>query len=318
MLSIRDLAVKFRIPRGVLTAVDGVDLDVIKGEVFGLSGESGCGKTVIAHAILKLVAPNGFIETGKIMFEGDDVLSMSDEELRNYRWKDVALIFQGAQSALNPLLLVNAHMLDTVLAHEKKSKSDILEGSSELTKLLRLNPDLTLGMYPHELSGGMKQRVMSAMSLLLNPKLLILDEPTTALDMLTQRYLLRILRDIHEETEITMFYITHDLTVMAELADRIGVMYLGNLVEICKTDGLFYDPLHPYTEALLNAIPSIMTDVPPRPIPGPIPDPVNPPSGCKFHPRCPQATETCEKIKPELTEVEKGRLVACHLNNKSS
>ena len=285
---------------------------MIKGEVFGLSGESGCGKTVIAHCILKLVAPNGFIEGGKIMFEGKDVLYMSDEELRKYRWKDVAIIFQGAQSALNPLLLVNAHMVDTVLAHQKSSKNDIFERSGEFLKLLRLDPNLVLKMYPHELSGGMKQRSMSAMSLLLTPKLLILDEPTTALDMLTQRYLLKMLRDIHEETGITMFYITHDLTVMSEIVDRIGIMYLGNIVEIGKTKDIFYDPLHPYTEALINAIPSIVGDVIATPIPGPIPDPVNPPSGCNFHPRCPEATELCEKTKPELIEVEKGRLVACH------
>ena len=318
LVSIRGLTVEFKVPRGVLRAVDEVNLDIYRGEVFGLVGESGCGKSVLAHALIKQVDPNGYIKSGKVLFEGKDVFSMSEEELRRFRWKDVAIIFQGAQNALNPVMRVFDHMVDTVLDHEKSSKQNILERSSSLLKTVRLDADRVLKLYPHELSGGMKQRVVSAMSLLLNPKLLILDEPTSSLDVLTQKYFLRLVRDIHEKMAITMLFITHDLGCIAEVADRIAVMYLANIIEIGNVEEIFYDPKHPYTAALIKSIPSTkgsMEEV--KPIPGPIPDPVFPPPGCKFHPRCQYAFDKCKKEKPGLIDIGGGRLVACHLFSKS-
>jgi peptide/nickel transport system ATP-binding protein len=318
LVSIRGLTVEFRVPRGILRAVDEVNLDIYRGEVLGLVGESGCGKSVLAHALIKQVDPNGYIKSGKVLFEGKDIFSMSEEELRRFRWKDVAIIFQGAQNALNPVMRVFDHMVDTVLAHEKSSKQNILERSSSFLKMVRLDADRVLKLYPHELSGGMKQRVISAMSLLLNPKFLILDEPTSSLDVLTQKYFLRLVRDIHEKMGITMLFITHDLGCVAEVADRIAVMYLANIIEIGSVEEIFYDPKHPYTAALIKSIPSTkgnMGEV--KPIPGPIPDPVFPPPGCKFHPRCQYAFDKCKKEKPELIDIGGGRLVACHLFSKS-
>ena len=313
LISIRELTVEFRVPRGILRAVDEVNLDIYKGEVLGLVGESGCGKSVLAHAIIKQVDPNGYIKCGKVLFEGRDVFSMSEENLRKFRWKDVAIIFQGAQNALNPVMHVFDHMMDTVLAHEKSSKESILKRSSELLRMVRLDADRVLKLYPHELSGGMKQRVISAMSLLLNPKFLILDEPTSSLDVLTQKYFLRLIRDIHEKTGITMLFITHDLGCAAEVADRVAVMYLANIIEVGRVEEIFYDPKHPYTAALIKSIPSTIGKIGEiKPIPGPIPDPVLPPPGCRFHPRCQYAFDKCKKEKPNLIDIGGERLVACH------
>jgi len=315
LVRIRGLTVEFRVPRGILRAVDEVDLDILRGEILGLAGESGCGKSVLAHALIKQVDPNGYIKSGEVIFEGRDVYSLSEEELRRFRWKDVAIIFQAAQNSLNPVLRVVDHMIDTVLAHEKTSGNDeIIKRSIDLLKAVHLDADRVLKLYPHELSGGMKQRVLSAMSLLLKPKLLILDEPTSALDVLTQKYFLKLIRDIHEKTGITMLFITHELGTIAEIADRVAIMYLGNIVEIGSVEDIFYDPKHPYTSALINSIPSIVGDVDKvKPIPGPVPDPVFPPPGCRFHPRCPFAFDRCSKEKPKLRKIEGERLVACHL-----
>lgn len=315
ILSVRDLTVEFRVPRGILRAVDGLNLDVYEGEVLGLVGESGCGKSVFAHALLKLVDPNGYIKSGKVIFDGaKDVYSLSKKELRRYRWKDVAIIFQGAFNSLNPVMKVFDHMVDTVLAHEKNVlKEEIKKRSVDLLKMVRLDPETVLGRYPHELSGGMKQRAISAMALLLKPKVLILDEPTSALDVLTQKFFIRILRDLRKEFGLTMIFITHDLATVAEIADRVAIMYGGTIVEIGSVEDIFYRPRHPYTKALLSAIPSIIGDISElRPLPGPLPDPVNPPPGCGFHPRCPYAIKICREVRPELEGIDEVRFIACH------
>jgi peptide/nickel transport system ATP-binding protein len=282
LLTIQGLTVEFRVSRGILRAVDEVDLHVQRGEILGLVGESGCGKSVLAHAIIKQVDPNGYIKSGRVIFEGRDVYSLSEEELRKFRWRDVAIIFQGAQNSLNPVMRVIGHMIDTSLAHEKTSKDDIVKRSSELLKFVHLDSDMVLKLFPHELSGGMKQRVVTAMSLLLKPKLLILDEPTSALDVLTQKYFLRLIKDINREMGITMLFITHELGNVAEVADRVAVMYLGNIIEIGSVEDVFYDPKHPYTDALIKSVPSIAGDLSGiKPIPGPIPDPVFPQPFCR-------------------------------------
>jgi len=314
LLRVRGLTVEFRVPRGILRAVDKVDLDIQKGEILGLAGESGCGKSVLAHAIIKQVDPNGYIKEGEMIFEDKDVFSLSEEDLRRFRWKDAAIIFQGAQNSLNPVMRVVGHMTDTAFAHEKTSRDDVVKSSFELVRFVRLDAGKVLKLFPHELSGGMKQRIVSAMSLLLKPKLLILDEPTSALDVLTQKYFLKLMRDIHEELGITMLFITHDLGTIAEIADRVAIMYLANIVEIGSVDEIFYDPKHPYTDALIKSIPSIVGEVGDvKPVPGPVPDPVFPPPGCRFHPRCSFASESCAKEKPALRDIGGARLVACHL-----
>ena len=240
LLKIRGLTVEFRVPRGILRAVDNLDLDLYENEVLGLVGESGCGKSVLAHAILKLVDPNGYIAGGKISFQDKEVLSLKRKKLRKYRWEDVSIIFQGAFNSLNPVMRVFEHMVDTTLAHEKATKEEILNRSTQLLQVVRLDADAVLDRYSHELSGGMKQRVVSSMALLLKPKLLILDEPCSALDMLTQKFFMKMLADMRKETETSMIFITHDLAQVAEVADRVAVMYGGVIFEMGDTENIFY------------------------------------------------------------------------------
>lgn len=313
ILKVSGLTVGFRVPRGVLKAVDNLDLEVYENEVLGLVGESGCGKSVLAHAILKVVDPNGFIESGQILFEGRDVLSMSRDELRKFRWADVSVVFQGAFNSLNPVMKVFEHMVDTTISHENRTKEWIQSRSNELLQMVRLDSSAVLDRYPHELSGGMKQRVVAAMAMLLKPKLLILDEPFSALDMLTQKFFLRILVDIRKQTRTSMIFITHDLAPVAEIADRVAVMYCGVIVEAGEVEEIFYRPKHPYTRALLSSIPSVVGELDDlKPVPGPLPDPVNPPPGCEFHPRCPHAVEKCSRSRPPLEDLGGGSLVACY------
>ncbi|MCD6563961.1 MAG: ABC transporter ATP-binding protein [Thermoproteales archaeon] len=313
ILSIRNLTIDFKVPRGLLRAVDKLNLDVYKGECLGIVGESGSGKSVLAHAILRLKDPNEIIRDGKILFEGRNVFEFSDKELREYRWKDVSIVFQGALTSLNPVLRVISHMVDTAEAHGIRDKKSVIKKATELLEMVRLDSDVVLRRYQHELSGGMKQRVVSALALLLDPKLVILDEPTSALDMLTQKFFVKILAEIKRKKNITMMFITHDIATVAEIADRVAVMYAGKVIEVGPVEEIFYNPLHPYTKALLNSIPSVVGDVSQfKPIPGIPPDPVNPPPGCRFHPRCPFATDTCSKVEPNLEKIGYKRWISCH------
>jgi len=313
ILSIQGLTIDFIVPRGILRAVDDLYLDVYEGECLGVVGESGSGKSVLAHAILRLTDPNEIIRSGKILFQGRDVFSFNEKELREYRWKDVSIVFQGALTSLNPVLKIVDHMIDTAEAHGIKDRDAIIKKAVELLEMVRLDSKTVLKRFQHELSGGMKQRVVSALALLLDPKLVILDEPTSALDMLTQKFFVKILAEIKRKKNITMIFITHDIATVAEIADRVAVMYAGKVIEVGPVDEIFYNPLHPYTEALLNSIPSVIGDVSRfKPIPGTPPDPVNPPPGCRFHPRCPYMIDKCKSIIPSLERVNKKRMVACH------
>ncbi|MFB0504612.1 MAG: ABC transporter ATP-binding protein [Candidatus Bathyarchaeia archaeon] len=313
ILRVRGLTVEFRVRRGTLLAVDDLDLDVQRGEVLGLVGESGCGKSVLAHSILRLTDPNEILKSGKIFFEDRDVLSFDKKELRDYRWKDVSIVFQGALNSLNPVLKIMDHMSDTVSAHEKASKTEILDRSSSLLEMVRLDAEALMGRYPHELSGGMKQRVISGMAMLLEPKLLILDEPTSSLDMLTQKFFVKLLAGIRKKMGLTMIFITHDLATVAEIADRVAIMYSGDIVELGEVNEIFYRPIHPYTRALIDSVPSVVGDIERfKPIPGPIPDPVNLPPACRFHPRCPYRMDICSEVRPKHDRLESGGIVACH------
>jgi len=313
VLSIRDLVVEFDLGKGALRAVNRASLDVEPGEVMAVVGESGSGKTTLAFSTLNLVPPPGRIAGGEILFEDRDVLFLGTEELRRYRWKEVAIVFQAAQNAMNPVMRIADQMIDTAQAHGKASKGEVLEKASELLRLVRLEPSQILRSYPHELSGGMRQRVIIVLSLLLEPKMLILDEPTTALDVVTQAYILDILADVRERLGLTMMLLTHDMSIVAKLADRVGVMYAGQIVEVGKIEEVFYDAKHPYTIGLINAVPSLVGDIADKkPIPGSPPNLLNLPPGCPFHPRCPHATPYCEEAAPELKDIGDGRLVACH------
>lgn len=312
LLSVRDLMVEFALGRGILRAINRASLDVYPGEVMAVVGESGSGKTTLAFSILNLVPPPGRITDGEILFDDKDVLSLSPEELRKYRWKEVSMVFQAAQNTMNPVMRIADQMIDTVSAHEKMPKGKIVERASELLEMMRLEPSQVLHSYPHELSGGMKQRAVIATSLILDPKMLILDEPTTALDVVTQAYILDILADVREKLRLTMMLLTHDMSIVAKLADRVAVVYAGRIMEVGKIEEIFYDARHPYTIGLIKAAPSLIGDISDKkPIPGSPPDLLNPPPGCPFHPRCAYATERCRE-EPELEDIGGERLVACH------
>ncbi|MGB9760057.1 MAG: ABC transporter ATP-binding protein [Thermoproteota archaeon] len=312
--TIENITVEYVMRSMSVKAVNNVSVNIRNGEALGIVGESGSGKTTLALSLLNLVPPPGKITNGKIVFDGKvDVLALRGEELRKFRWKQVAMVFQGALNSFNPVLRIGDQMLETIMEHEDVSKQEALERISKLLKLVRLEPNRTMRAFPHELSGGMKQRAMIATSLLLNPRVLILDEPTTALDVISQKYILNILSDLKKKLEITMILLTHDLAICTELVDRVAVMYAGRIVEIAKMEDLFLKPKHPYTIGLMRAVPSVVGDVKElKPIPGSPPDMFNMPSGCPFHPRCPYATERCKKEEPRLEEIFEDHFVACH------
>ncbi len=275
-------------------------------------GESGCGKSTLAYSIIRHVPYPGEIKGGTILFDGQDVLGMDRKALRQFRWKEIAIVFQAAQNALNPVMRIADQMIDTVLDHEKQPKEQIIQRASSLLEMVRLNPDRVLRSYPFELSGGMRQRVIIALSLLLNPRMLILDEPTTALDVVTQVYILDILADIRQDLGLAMMLLTHDIAIVARVADRVAVMYAGQIVEEGAINDIFYHPRHPYTYGLIQSAPSLIGDLTKKkPIEGAPPNFLNMPSGCRFHPRCAYATSVCREKEPVMEASDRWR-VACH------
>jgi len=316
IIEVKDLRVFYSALRGNVRAVDDVSLEIRNREILGVVGESGSGKSTLALAILRLLPPNAMIVNGSIIYRGKDLVSMNEDELRGIRWREISLIPQAALNALNPTLRIRTHFLETAKAHGINDSKWVYERASKLLELLRLEPDRVLRSFPHELSGGMKQRVLIALAMLLNPKVLILDEPTTALDVLTQRFILDLLKDLHKKTEITMVFITHDIAVIADIADRVAVMYAGKVVEVGDVYTVFKSPKHPYTVALMKSIPSLVGDVREmRSIPGTLPDLINPPPGCRFAPRCPYATDICRTKEPPMIK-EGDHVVSCWLYAK--
>jgi len=312
VLSVRDLHVTYRGAAGDVPAVRGVDLDVHSGETVGVAGESGCGKSTMAMALLRLLPPGTRTE-GQILLEGEDVLSMKAGRLRAVRWSGASIVFQGAQHALNPVQRVGEQITEAIRIHRVKG---IKAGG--LLELVGLTPRRSQD-YPHELSGGQKQRVMIAMALACDPRLLIADEPTTALDVMVQAQVLGLLEQIQAERGLATVFITHDLSVLGSVAERLVVMYAGRIVEEGPTEALLRDPKHPYTRALAEAFPTIgdpASRFAPSGLPGDPPDPAAVPSGCPFHPRCPVAFETCTTTDVMLRgagEVGAGRQAACLL-----
>ena len=317
LLSVRDLAIDYRSGRGAVQAVRGVSFDVEPGETVAIIGESGSGKTTLAVGLIRLSPRNARVTRGEIMFEQStgprDVLAMDAEELREFRWSEAAMVFQSALNSFNPVINVWSQFLDTARAHGLRDASVVKRKSTELLELVHLDPERVLRAYPHELSGGMKQRVLIALSLLLGPRLLILDEPTTALDILTQRAIIDLLRDLRRKLGFAMLFISHDLSLAAELADRVLTMYAGRVVEEARVEDLFYRPRHPYSVGLLKAVPRVSGELGAlESIPGSPPDLVQPPSGCAYHPRCPFAIERCRQEDPKLVGVDApGHQAAC-------
>jgi peptide/nickel transport system ATP-binding protein len=311
---IEGLTIEYEVGRSSLRAVNDVSLGIRDGEALGIVGESGSGKTTLALSLLNLVPPPGRVKSGKVVFDGQiDILSLSGEELRKFRWKQTAMVFQGALNSFNPVLRVGDQILETMTEHGLGDRQKGMEKASDLLRLVRLDPERTMKAFPHELSGGMKQRALIATSLLLDPKVLILDEPTTALDVISQKYILNILSDLRRKLGITIVLLTHDLAICTEVVDRIAVMYAGRMVEIAKTQDLFLRPKHPYSMGLIRATPSVFGDVKElKPIAGSPPDMFNPPQGCPFNPRCPFASQVCTSKVPNLEMISEGRLVACH------
>ncbi len=317
IIEIRGLSTVYYSLRGLVKAVDNVSFSVIRGEVLGIVGESGSGKSTLSMSILRVLPLNARIVAGSIMYNGTDLVKLPEQEMKKIRWHKISLVPQAALNALNPTMKIKEHFIETAKYHGIRDKKSIVEKASELLELLRLEPPRVLESYPHELSGGMKQRVLIALALLLDPEVLILDEPTTALDVLTQRAILDLLKDLRKKIDITMIFITHDIAVIADLADRVAVMYAGKIVEIGDVFTVFKSPYHPYTRALIRSIPSIIGSVEEmKPIPGSPPDLVNPPPGCRFHPRCSEKLPICSEKEPPIVEVKPGHMVYCWLYAK--
>jgi peptide/nickel transport system ATP-binding protein len=311
VVEIRNLAVCYHTSRGDLRAVENVNLTVRKGEIIGLVGESGCGKSTLGLALLRALPQLAEIIGGDIRIGTVDVATLGKEQLRTYRWEKVAMVFQFAMNALDPVKTIGAQMSETITQHNRIGKQQALTRVRELLKMVDLDP-LLARSYPHELSGGMRQRVVVAMALCLNPELLVADEPTTALDVVVQAGILRTLKDLQRKLHLAVILITHDISIMWEMSDRLAVMYAGKIVELGSTKEIIEKPLHPYTEALLNAVPEVgKSQKEIRGISGAPPNLIFPPSGCRFRSRCPYAFDKC-KLEPSLMTVG-SRQVACWL-----
>jgi peptide/nickel transport system ATP-binding protein len=314
VLDVRDLHVSYLTAAGPVKAVNGVTFFLRPGERFGLVGESGSGKTTTALSLLRLLQESAVIEGGEVLLDGVDLLRLSEEEMRMRRFADIALIPQGAMSSLNPMMKVGEQLRDTIRAHRKGLDSGMSVDGRIREVLRSVELDLrVIDSYPHELSGGMKQRVCIAMAILLSPKVIIADEPTSALDVVVQRQVMETLRIVQQELGASVILVGHDMGLMAQFVNRVGVMYGGKLVEVGPVRGIFKDPLQPYTQLLIKSLPNLQSKEDFRGIPGLTPSLLDPPPGCMFHPRCPQAMPRCSVESPLLVEVQPDRSVACHL-----
>jgi oligopeptide/dipeptide ABC transporter ATP-binding protein len=313
-LDVRDLRVTYFSALGPVRAVNGVSFFLRRGERFGLVGESGSGKTTTALSLMRLLQESARIEGGAVVLDGVDLLALSEEDMRLARFAEIALIPQGAMNSLNPMMKIGEQLRDTIRAHDKgmTSTPEMEKHIRQVLQSVELDPAL-IASYPHELSGGMKQRVCIAMAILLRPKVIIADEPTSALDVVVQRQVMETLRRVQEDLGASVILVGHDMGLMAQFVDRVGVMYGGKLVEVGPVRAIFKDPLHPYTQLLIKSLPNLRTKEDFRGIPGLTPSLVAPPSGCMFHPRCPQVLPRCSVDIPVLEEVRPERWVACHL-----
>jgi peptide/nickel transport system ATP-binding protein len=319
LLDVQDLKTYYSTLRGSVKAVEGVSFQVEKGKALGLAGESGCGKTTVALSILRILPLGGEILGGRILFNGEDLVNLGKDEMREkVRWKGISIVFQGAMNALNPVYKVGNQIAEAILLHETKvSKREAKDRTGKLLEMVGIEKSRA-DNYPHEFSGGMRQRALIAMSLACNPDLLIADEPGTALDVIVQAQVLKLLKELKERLNLGMILITHDLSIIAETCEKCAIMYAGKIVESGDVVTIFKKPLHPYTQGLMDAFPSIKTAKKEMTsIKGFPPDLLNPPSGCRFHPRCSYSMSICKEEEPRFIEVSGGHYVACHLVKKT-
>ena len=315
VLQVEHLTTNYKTLRGWVKACEDVNFQVEKGEAMGLVGESGCGKTTVALSLLKLLPSAGRIRKGRILFNGNDLVKMSDSQIRKIRWKGIAIVFQGAMNALNPVFKISDQITEAIKIHEPSVGRTAARGRVEsLLEMVGIDSGRA-DNYPHEFSGGMRQRALIAMALAANPEVLVADEPGTALDVVVQAQILKLLRELKDKLNLSMVFISHDLSIVAETCDKLAIMYAGQVIEYGDTKSIFAKPLHPYTQGLLGAFPSIKGERKKLvSIPGQPPDLLDPPSGCRFNPRCPYVMDICKSVDPKLLPVdETNHLAHCHL-----
>ncbi|MCS7116258.1 MAG: ABC transporter ATP-binding protein [Nitrososphaerota archaeon] len=312
-LRVEGLTTYFFTRRGIVKAVDNVSFN-LRDESWGIAGESGCGKSTLGLSLLRLVPPPGRIVKGSMILDGEDLLAMDEKTFRSrVRWKKISMIFQGAMNALNPVYPIGYQLAEPLIYHYGFSKSEALNFVKDALKEVRLSPSL-IDRYPHELSGGMKQRVVIAMALVLKPKIVVADEPTTALDLIVQAQIINLMKRLKWESKVSFILMTHDLSMISEIADKVAIMYAGKLVESGTSERLYSDPKHPYTQSLLSAIPRLRGGKKKLTfIPGSPPDLIDPPSGCRFHPRCVHALQICREREPPSIDLGDGTMVSCWL-----
>ncbi|WP_305829984.1 ABC transporter ATP-binding protein [Photobacterium leiognathi] len=316
-ISIRNLCVDYITDAGDVRAVNNVSFDIGKGEIFGLAGESGCGKSTVAFSLMRLHKPPAFITGGEVIFDGHgDILKKSDLAMSTFRWSEISMVFQSAMNALNPVLTMEEQFCDVIMRHTSMTRQQAVRRAEGLLEIVDIHPS-RLRDYPHQFSGGMRQRLVIAIALALNPKMIIMDEPTTALDVVVQREILQKIYALKEEFGFSILFITHDLSLMVEFSDRIGIMYSGELIEVAPSKEILEKPFHPYTEGLGSSFPPLtgpktkLTGIPGNPL-----NLLEIPQGCRFQARCSKTTEACFKTPTQLTQIEPGRLSNCHLFTK--
>jgi len=313
LLEVRDLKTYFHAKEGIVKAVDGVTFTLEEGEAIALVGESGCGKTTTALSITKLLPKEGHIAGGDVLFNGVDLAKISHEKMRRTRWNDISIVFQGAMNSLNPVMKVGDQIAEVIMLHKGSNYKEAMQKVKKLFELVEINSE-RMNQYPHEFSGGMKQRAMIAMALACDPKLIIGDEPTTALDVMVQAQILNLLEKLRKEMNMSMILITHDLSVMGETCDKAAIMYAGKIVELGSVEDILEKHVHPYTEKLVHSYPDIYGNREMiSSIPGSPPNLLNPPTGCLFHPRCEFAIDECKLTEPVLREISSNHFVACHV-----
>jgi peptide/nickel transport system ATP-binding protein len=313
VLEVKDLVVDYYAGKTSTRAVNGVDLQLGRGEFLGLVGESGCGKSTLCFAIARLLGDNAQISGGDVLFSGQNLVHLREKQLRHLRWRGFSVVMQSAMNALNPVMTVGAQLTDAMKAHSKISRRAARQRGEEVMRLVGIDP-IHLESYPHQLSGGMRQRAMIAMALVFIPDLIIMDEPTSALDVVAQRSLMIQIKELQRELGFAVIFVTHDMSLVARFSDRLAIMYAGEIVELGETRQVFTDPQHPYSQGLLSAFPSIHGEREElKGIPGSPPDLRNPPSGCRFHPRCPAVMQICPTAEPPAYSPRGNDMVRCYL-----
>lgn len=317
ILEINDLDMYYSTKKGVVRAVDDINFTLPRGNTLALVGESGCGKSSLAKAIIRLLPRNIDTYKGEVIIDGKDTMRLNEREYReDVRWKQISMVFQGALNSLNPVLKVGYQVAEPLIIHGDLAREKCVLKAANMIKMVGI-PDNFIDRYPFELSGGMKQRTVLAMALINNPKIVILDEPTSALDVITQANIMNLLKDLKKETDISFIYITHDIAVSSELADSVGVMYAGEIAEIASAEDFYKEPAHPYSQLLMSSVPTLRTDKELKFIKGSPPSLIDPPKGCRFHPRCPYALNICKEKSPKQTDLGHNHYVRCWLHTET-